>query len=80
MLKFIVTLPITIYKWMLSPLLGRNCRYTPSCSTYMKQAVETHGVRKGITLGTKRFCKCHPWSNHYDKMKGYDPVPPSDKK
>ena len=46
------------------------CRYTPTCSEYMAQSLEKHGVMKGLWLGTKRICRCHPWGGH-----GEDPVP-----
>ncbi len=77
-MKYILLIPIQFYKWFVSPLLGigPKCRYTPSCSTYMKQAIDTHGIQKGLVLGTKRFCKCHPFAKtHFEKTKGYDPVP-----
>jgi putative membrane protein insertion efficiency factor len=75
-MKYILLIPIQFYKWFISPLLGSNCRYTPSCSTYMKQAIEMHGSGKGLVLGTKRFCKCHPFAKtHFEETKGYDPVP-----
>jgi putative membrane protein insertion efficiency factor len=47
----------------------------PTCSEYAIQAIKTHGVMKGIWLGTKRISKCHPWGTH-----GYDPVPPKNQK
>jgi len=55
---------------MLSPFLGNNCRFYPTCSTYMYEAIQTHGVMKGIFLGTRRLFKCHPFHPG-----GYDPVP-----
>ena len=78
-MKLLLIIPITIYKWTLSPLLGRNCRYTPSCSAYMKDAIDMHGVVKGGWLGLKRLSKCHPFSDHYKETKGYDPVPGKEK-
>ena len=66
----VVILPIRGYQILISPLLGQNCRFTPSCSTYMIQAVEEWGIFKGIWLGIKRISKCHPWGPH-----GHDPVP-----
>lgn len=59
-----------IYDVLISPLLGRNCRYAPSCSLYTKQAIEIHGFIKGSYLGLKRIAKCHPWGGD-----GFDPVP-----
>jgi len=57
----VITLPITLYKLVVSPLLGHNCRFYPSCSDYTKQAIIKHGAIKGVWLGIKRLSKCHPW-------------------
>lgn len=70
-LKHLFILPIRIYQYTLSPLLGKNCRYQPTCSSYMIQAIEEWGIFKGIYLGTKRILRCHPWSDH----PMHDPVP-----
>ncbi len=59
------------YQALLSPLLGRNCRYLPSCSQYAAEAVTTHGVLRGGWLALRRLGRCHPW-----REGGYDPVPP----
>ena len=61
---------IKIYQLFISPYLGNNCRYLPTCSEYSTQSIKEHGVIKGITLSIKRIAKCHPWGGH-----GYDPVP-----
>jgi hypothetical protein len=58
------------YKRFVSPLLGNNCRFYPTCSTYAYQAIENHGLIKGIFLGIKRLLKCHPFHQG-----GIDPVP-----
>ena len=58
------------YKRLISPFLGQNCRFHPSCASYCAEAVEKHGVFKGLYLGTKRIFKCQPWHGG-----GYDPVP-----
>jgi putative membrane protein insertion efficiency factor len=68
-MKLILVL-IRGYGYAISPLLGRNCRFFPSCSDYAAQAVEKHGARKGVYLGLKRICRCHPWNPG-----GFDPVP-----
>ncbi|SKC52680.1 membrane protein insertion efficiency factor YidD [Ohtaekwangia koreensis] len=70
MLRKIFILPIRFYQLAISPLLGSNCRHTPSCSQYTVEAIQEWGVVKGIWLGTKRIARCHPWGTH-----GYDPVP-----
>jgi putative membrane protein insertion efficiency factor len=61
---------IKAYQWILSPLLGANCRFQPTCSHYAFQALKTHGVLKGLYLSIIRISKCHPWEDS-----GYDPVP-----
>ncbi len=71
MLKKIFIAPIKFYKKFISPLLGNHCRYLPTCSEYMMQAIEIHGVVKGLILGIWRILRCNPWAKG-----GYDPVPP----
>jgi hypothetical protein len=61
---------IKFYQWVLSPLLGPKCRYTPTCSQYAVEALKKYGVWKGLWLAVKRISRCHPWGGH-----GYDPVP-----
>ncbi|MDO8494871.1 MAG: membrane protein insertion efficiency factor YidD [Deltaproteobacteria bacterium] len=54
----------SIYQWMLSPIisaLGGSCRFAPTCSDYMKQALEKYGWRKGFWRGLRRIFRCHPW-------------------
>lgn len=63
---------LQIYQAALSPILPFNhCRFYPSCSEYAIEAVQKHGVIKGLWLGGKRLLKCHPFHKHG----GYDPVP-----
>ena len=69
-MKKIIILIIKAYQITLSPLLGSNCRFNPTCSEYTIQAVNEHGVYRGLILGAKRISKCHPLG-----PKGYDPVP-----
>lgn len=71
MIRQILILPIKAYKKYISPLLGPRCRYWPTCSDYMIQAITIHGAAKGLVLGTWRILRCNPWSKG-----GFDPVPP----
>ncbi len=75
----LVVFPIRIYQYTLSPvmstLLGMKCRYEPSCSEYMAQAIFEWGAFKGIWMGLKRIGRCHPWGGF-----GPDPVPFNPKK
>ena len=61
---------VYFYKFCISPLLPKSCRFTPTCSTYMIQAINEFGIFKGIFLGTKRVFKCVPGSKG-----GFDPIP-----
>ena len=74
MIKKILIAPfiflVQVYKVVLSPILPATCRYAPTCSTYMIQALKTHGLFYGGFLGVKRILSCNPWGG-----KGYDPVP-----
>jgi len=69
MSRFIQIL-IRAYQLGLSPLLGRTCRFEPSCSHYAYEAIDRHGLVHGGSLALKRLCRCHPWHPG-----GYDPVP-----
>jgi putative membrane protein insertion efficiency factor len=61
---------IKLYQWIVSPILGPKCRFTPTCSQYAIEALRKHGVFKGLWLTVRRLSRCHPWGGH-----GYDPVP-----
>ena len=61
---------IKFYQFLISPILGQNCRYLPTCSEYIIQSIKKFGIFKGTFLSLRRISKCHPWGNH-----GYDPVP-----
>jgi putative membrane protein insertion efficiency factor len=52
---------VVLYKLTLSPLLGRHCRFQPTCSTYFREAVEKYGAVRGTAKGLARICRCHPW-------------------
>ena len=61
---------VRFYRLAISPWLGMNCRYQPTCSNYAIEALQVHGVLKGSWLAAKRIGSCHPWGGS-----GYDPVP-----
>ena len=61
---------IRAYQYLLSPWLGSRCRFTPSCSQYLLEALERHGVVRGVLLGVRRLARCHP-----AHPGGFDPVP-----
>lgn len=58
-----------IYQAIVSPYFPNSCRYTPTCSQYMIEAIQVYGFWKGFSMGMKRVSTCHPWGGH-----GYDPV------
>ncbi len=61
---------IKFYQYFISPLLGNRCRFYPSCSSYSQEAIQLHGVLKGLYLTLRRILKCHPFHEG-----GIDPVP-----
>lgn len=61
---------VRLYQFLLSPLLGQNCRFTPSCSHYAIQAIQKYGAIRGVWYGARRIARCHPFN-----AGGYDPVP-----
>jgi len=69
-MRELVTGALRLYQWGISPLLPTACRYRPTCSEYMREAVERHGVWRGVGLGLARLSRCHPFH-----AGGYDPVP-----
>lgn len=71
MIKTLAKAPIIAYQYVISPWLGSNCRFYPTCSNYTLEAIDKHGALKGLYLGTRRILKCHPLC-HCDFV---DPVP-----
>ena len=69
-MKTFLLLAIRAYQLSFSMLLGRRCRYLPTCSDYARQAIEKHGAWHGFLLGVARASRCHPWGGY-----GFDPVP-----
>jgi putative membrane protein insertion efficiency factor len=61
------------YQLLVSPMLGQNCRFYPTCSNYAVEALKVHGAARGSWLALRRVCRCHPWNDG-----GVDLVPPRD--
>ena len=70
MIRRLAQIPVHLYRWFLSPFLGRQCRFQPTCSVYALEAIERHGTMRGWWLALRRIGRCHPWG-----AAGYDPVP-----
>lgn len=69
-LGFPLIVLVKIYQLIISPILPQSCRYTPTCSAYMIEAIKVWGPIRGTWLGIKRIMKCNPWGGC-----GHDPVP-----
>lgn len=69
-MRKILTGLIRIYAYAISPFLGVNCRFYPSCSAYAQEAIAVHGAMRGAWMSLRRLSRCHPWCPG-----GYDPVP-----
>ena len=69
-LSLLLVIPIKLYQILISPILGPNCRYQPTCSQYSIEAINKYGPFKGTWLAIKRISSCHPWGGS-----GHDPVP-----
>ncbi|NIZ08264.1 membrane protein insertion efficiency factor YidD [Pseudooceanicola sp. HF7] len=67
---WVLSLPIRAYRLIFSPWVGYNCRYDPTCSAYILEALEKHGAAKGFWLSLRRVGRCHPWGGM-----GVDDVP-----
>jgi putative membrane protein insertion efficiency factor len=61
---------IKIYQFLISPIIGKNCRFNPTCSNYALEALKKHGLFLGMYYSIIRISKCHPWGGS-----GHDPVP-----
>lgn len=72
MLGRLLILLVKFYQYFISPMLPPSCRYEPTCSAYMIEAIQVHGSLKGLYLGVRRVLRCHPL-----REGGYDPVPPA---
>lgn len=71
MIKIFLLFLLRIYKIIISPVLGTNCCFYPSCAHYAIEAINQHGVWRGGVLSVIRLCRCHPWWC----TGGFDPVP-----
>lgn len=69
-MKQLFILLVRFYQAAISPYFPNACRYTPTCSQYMIEAIQKYGLAKGGWMGLRRVGRCHPWGGH-----GYDPVP-----
>ena len=69
-IRFLVCLPVHLYRWTIGAIVPKSCRYEPSCSNYAIEAIQLHGPARGTWLALKRMARCHPWGGC-----GYDPVP-----
>ncbi|HVG48863.1 MAG TPA: membrane protein insertion efficiency factor YidD [Rubellimicrobium sp.] len=67
---WVLSLPVRAYRLVLSPWLGHECRFTPTCSAYALEALQKHGAAKGGWLALRRIGRCHPWGGF-----GVDDVP-----
>ena len=72
--SLLLSLPIYFYRYCISPMLPASCRFTPTCSEYAMQALEIHGLCKGLLLTLWRLLRCNPLCRF-----GFDPVPPRGK-
>lgn len=70
MISAALRLAVRGYRWGISPMLPRTCRFHPSCSQYAEEALERHGAWRGGLLAVRRVCRCGPWHPG-----GFDPVP-----
>jgi hypothetical protein len=69
-MKAVLIALIRFYQLTLSSIMGRHCRFLPTCSDYAREAIDRHGAWRGGKLAVRRVCRCHPWGGE-----GFDPVP-----
>ena len=69
-MKYALLAFVRFYQYAVSPFLGQHCRFHPSCSAYMAQALQKYGAIRGAWLGVKRIARCNPWCRG-----GFDPLP-----
>ena len=69
-MKTVLIALLRFYRYAISPMLGRNCRFHPTCSEYAIEAMQRHGALRGGWMAAKRVGRCHPFNSG-----GYDPVP-----
>ncbi|AOF82509.1 membrane protein insertion efficiency factor YidD [Methyloversatilis sp. XJ19-13] len=69
-MKSLLLSVLAVYRYAISPMLGANCRFLPSCSEYATEAIRRHGSLRGGWLSLRRIARCHPWNPG-----GHDPVP-----
>ena len=69
LITYILIKLITLYKYLISPMIGHSCRYLPTCSEYSIEALKKFGFFRGLLFSLKRILSCHPWANG-----GFDPV------
>lgn len=69
-MKSLLLSVLAVYRYAISPMLGANCRFLPSCSEYAIEAIRRHGSLRGGWLSLRRIARCHPWNPG-----GHDPVP-----
>jgi putative membrane protein insertion efficiency factor len=71
MLVVLLVGSVRLYRTLVSPMLGENCRFEPSCSRFFEEAIRRYGAGRGTWMGLRRLASCHPWGG----AGGFDPVP-----
>jgi uncharacterized protein len=68
--RWLLAVPVWLYRWLISPCKPRSCRFEPTCSQYALDALRVHGALRGSWLAIRRVCRCHPFT-----PPDFDPVP-----